>query len=695
MSRSRTANRTDRRYKAVLTIGYLAITVAVLGAFLSPATDYELDIYAATPTVFWLGLGVAVATSLFVSFYAPRGYLSTASLVLGGSSMLAASALPLMRGYVYIGTGDAMTHLGWVRDIINTSFSPFGLFYPGLHTVSIAFHRLVGFSPNRSIMFFVLCVIAAYFVFVPLCVRSITGQDGPMLIGVFAAFLVLPLNQVATHYSAHPITDTVLLSPIVLYVLVQYLLASPDPDADARPGAFDSIPTVSLLLAVVSIAVVLYHPQQAANTIILFGTISAVQFAAHRYGASGRIRAHRTLYGQTTFLVIAFFVWAGSRDTFRRAFGTILTEIAGLVLEGSDDAAQIVQQRGGSLSAIGASATELFLKLFFVSALFAALVALLMLISLLGDNDQFDPDTTGLLRYFSVGLIVLVPYSFAFFVGVASNLFFRNLGFIMAIATILGAIAIHRYVAALSEMVAPERIRLATVMVLGFMLVLSTAVLFPSPYIFQASGHVSDDRMSGYQTAFEHQNDSVDIYSVREGPWRFRDAIAGVENVDSSRYSDQGYYGDNITHLRDLSPEDRYFLYTGASVAEEIEVFRQLRFSSEQFGSLSRQPGVSRVQTSDEVFLYYVNSNNTTAPESSTSMRSPAPSTDAGSGLDGDPDSDPSADVEAGPSTGTEVGSGAGTDIRPPRADGDTRPAAGVISHMPFVTPLGSRFGGV
>ena len=618
MSGTDTANRAGRRYKAVLAIGYLALAVAVLGAYLSPATDYEVDIYAATPAVFWLGLGVALAVSLFVSFYAPRGYLSTASLVLGGSGMLAAASLPMIRGYYYMGTGDSLTHLGWVRDVLGGTLSPYGLFYPGLHTTAIFFRRLIGFSTNRALLFFVVCIMLSFFVFVPLCVRAITGQDGAMLVGVFAAFLVLPLNQIATHYDPHPITDNVLFSPLMLYLLVQYLLAAPD--AGSRPGTVRSIPTISVLLAVASVAVVIYHPQQAANAIGLFVTVSLVQFAAHRYGAGGRIRAHRTLYGQTTFLSVVFVLWAGTRETFRRAFGTILTEVVGLVLEGSEDAAAIAQQRGGSLAAIGASITEIFLKLFFVSALFAALVALLMLISLLGDNEQFDPNTTALLRYFSVGLFVLVPYSFAFFIGVASNLFFRNLGFIMAIATILGAIAIHRYVAALSEMLAPERIRLVTVLVLGFMLVLSTAVLYPSPYIFRSSGHVSDDRVSGYETAFSHQNRSIEMFGVRQGPWRFRDAVVGVEGVESSRNDDQGYYGENFTRIRELSPSDRYFVYTRADVVRELEVFRGLRFSRQQFDSLSNQPGLHRIQASDGVYLYYVEGieNDSTVPNRGT-----------------------------------------------------------------------------
>ena len=631
MSTIDTTNVARRRSKAVLTVGYLVLVIAVLGAYLSPAQEYEVSIYQGTPMVFWLGLGVTMLVSLFVSFYAPRGYLSTAGLVLGGLSMVSVLSLPLMRGYSFLGTGDSMTHLGWVRDILEGTLHPLGLFYPGLHTVSIFFYEVVGLSQKRSVMFFVVCMFLVFLVFIPLCVRAISGQDGAMLIGVFAAFLLLPINQVATHISAHPITDAVLFSPVLLYLLVQFLLATPNAFG-ARQGAFGSIPTVGVLLALASIAIVVYHPQQAANTILLFATISAVQFACRRYGFGDRIHEHRPLYGQTTLLVAVFFLWAFPRERFVRAFGTILGEVAGFFLGGSDDAAAIVQQRGGSLSAIGASTTELFLKMFFVSALFAALVALLMLISLLGDNEEFDPDTTGLLRYFSVGLIVLVPYSFAFFIGVASNLFFRNLGFIMVITTILGAIAIYRYVAVLSEIVAPERIRLATVAVLGFMIVLSAAVYFPSPYMYQASGHVTDERFDGHEAAFEHQAVEVGIYSVRSGPWRFRNAIVGVEGVDSSRNDQQGYYGTNLTDVRTLSGEDRYFIYSKADVVRETNIFNGLRFTEAQFNALDYQPGVHRIQANGDVYLYYIEGagNNSTVGDRAavaTPTTSPAPTT--------------------------------------------------------------------
>jgi hypothetical protein len=602
-----TADQTSWQHKTALIIGYLAITTAVLGAYLSPATGYEVNIYTATPAVFWLGLGVAMVMALFASFYAPRGYLSIAGLILGGSSMIATASLPLMRGYYYLGTGDSLTHLGWVQDILAGRLSPFELFYPGLHTVSIFFHQIIGLNITRSIMLFVTCIILTYFIFVPLCIRAITGQDGALLIGVFAAFLLLALNQIATHISAHPITDAVFFSPLILYLLVQYLLTTPE-TSDPPSKLLVSISSTRVLLAASLVAIILYHPQQAANLLLLFATISTVQFGARRYSLSDPMRAHQTLYKQTTLLAALFVAWVAWRGKFRRTLGTVLTEVVGLVLESSNDTAAIVQQRGGSLAAIGASTANIFLKLFFISSLFAALVALLMLVSLLGDDGRSDPNTVSLLQYFSIGLAVLVPYSFAFFIGVASSLFFRNLGFIMVITTLLGAIAIHRYMTVLSVMFTPEWIRLATVIIFGFMLVLSTAVLYPSPYIFQASGHVSDNRISGYETAFTHQNESVLMYGARDGPWRFRDAIVGVAGVESSRYNQQGYYGKNLTDIRAQSNEDRYFVYSKANVRREIKIFRGLRFSRKQFNSLSRQPGIHRIQASSEVYLYYINS---------------------------------------------------------------------------------------
>ncbi|PSQ22063.1 hypothetical protein BRD01_10415 [Halobacteriales archaeon QS_8_65_32] len=593
-------DRSGRRRTVALVVGYVALAGATVSAYAAPTTGFEVSVYEGTPLSVWLLLGVALTVALLVACYAPGTRLGFAGLVLGGGAVGLVTALPLVRGYYFYGAGDGLTHLGWVSDISSGVLNPFALFYPGLHTVTVFVSRLAGVPATRALLLVVCAIALSFFLFVPLCVRAITGRPGAATVGAFVAFCLLPLNHIATHYmEPHPITQAILLSPLALYLLVQYVLC--------EDSLFDRLLTkTGVLLALASVSVVLYHPQQAANLFILFVTVSGVQAGCRLLRCGGEIRAHRPLYGQTAWLGVVFVGWAAGRETFVAAFSGVARELAGYLLAGSTAAATVVSQRGSSLSAIGASTAELFAKLLLVPSVFAALAAFVMLTSLLGRTETTEPETTALCRYVTAGLIVLVPYSLAFFVGSVSKLFFRNLGFVMVLVAILGAIALFRLAGLLAERSLPAVGYPATTLLLGAALVFSMVVVFPSPYVYMASGHVTDDRAGGYETLFAHQAADTATYGVRTGPWRYRHAIAGVTGTATSRYAERAIRGENLSRARALASADRYFVLSRPDVARETGVYEGLRYSESQLESLEREPGIHLVQANGAVTVYRI-----------------------------------------------------------------------------------------
>ena len=56
--------------KTLLGIGFFALAIGVAAAYTEPATGYELSIYTETPTLFWVGAGVATVVALSVSLFA-------------------------------------------------------------------------------------------------------------------------------------------------------------------------------------------------------------------------------------------------------------------------------------------------------------------------------------------------------------------------------------------------------------------------------------------------------------------------------------------------------------------------------------------------------------------------------------------------------------------------------------------------
>ena len=589
-----------RRSLLALTVGYAALAGAGLRAYTAPASGFELSIYEGTPLSVWVLLGVALTLSLLVSFQLSGSRLGTAGVVLGGGSVGLVTALPLVRGYRFYGAGDGLTHVGWASDVASGTLDPFGLFYPALHTLTVFFAELLGIGVMRAMLLVVLAITVSFLVFVPLCAGVITGRTEAAYVGAFVAFCLLPINHIATHYmEPHPVTQAVLLSPLVLYLCIQYILC--EFSLSEAP-----LTRTGVLLAIGAVSLVLYHPQQAANTLVLFATIAAVQAGCRLFRCGGEIRAHRPLYGQVIWLALFFTGWAAGRETFVGAIEGVTSELAGYLLAGSADAASVVSQRGDSLGQIGASTTELFAKLLFVPTVFAALTAVVMTTSLLGRSETTEPETTALLRYFSAGLFVLVPYSLVFFIGSVSKLFFRNLGFVMVLVSIVGAITVFRLRRLLANRFSPAVGYPAMTLFLGAALVLSMVVVFPSPYVYMGSGHVSDDRLEGYETAFSHQALDTDIYGVRGGPWRYRQATAGVTGVATSRYEDRAIWGETLSRVRALAEEDRYFLLTDPDVRLETGVYEGLRYSKAQFRSLARQPGIHVVQYNGEATLYRI-----------------------------------------------------------------------------------------
>jgi len=193
----------------------------------------------------------------------------------------------------------------------------------------------------------------------------------------------------------------------------------------------------------------------------------------------------------------------------------------------------------------------------------------------------------------------------------------------MVLVTVLGAIALYRLAGLLSDRFSPAVGYPATTLFLGAALVLSMVVVFPSPYVYIGSGHVTDDRVSGYETLFSHQAPDTEIYGVREGPWRYRHATAGVTGTETSRYEERVIWGENLSRARTLTREDRYFLVTQADIERETGIYEGLRYSKSQFGSLSRQPGIHRVQTNGEVTVYRVEARAPSRDRSSSSGEPP------------------------------------------------------------------------
>lgn len=587
---SRTAS---PRETGLLTIGFFALTGAVFVAHNSPASGYEVSLYTATPTTVWILFGLAFIISLILALRTSVTWLRRLSLGLGGGTAMAFVGMPVLRGYRFISGGDALTHLGWARGIRAGGIHPTELRYPGFHTSSILFSRTMDVELTHAMMLVIVALFGLFFLFVAMSTSLVFESAYSSTLGAFSAFLLLPITTLSTHIPPHAMSQAILFSSVLIYLFLKYVRSE-------RPLL--SISGIGGLFAITSISLVLYHPQLAAHLLVVFVGVCGVQFLYRRLDPTHLIANHRPVYGQTALLTAAFVVWAVNHELIRDVARFHLISTIEYVLGGRESAGGSVDTQAASLVEIGGSLMEIVLKLLGPALFFCALAVFLVVWTL--HDDGLRQRTHGVIHYFVIALVGLVGLFAIYYFGSTGDMYFRVFGFSMLLVAIMGAVALAHGIDVLSTDRSSDGVHLLLVLGFGVLLVVSLGTVFPSPFIYDNSPHVTDQSMSGHEIAFEHGEDDVRFVGIRSGPNRHADALN--QEHDRTRIH-EGISGEEIEEgIASQYSEDRYLVVDQLDRDRELIAYRQLRYTEAQIDSIESQSGVNRVQSSGELEVYYV-----------------------------------------------------------------------------------------
>jgi hypothetical protein len=586
--------------RLALLVGFGGLALGIRAAHAAPATGYELSIYRATPTLFWVGVALALAVAVPVVLTADPGSLtSRSSYVLGYLAVVSTLALPLLRNYRFFGAGDSLSHMGFAHAIDAGALDPERFLYPGVHTTGLLFEELTGVALPRAFEFVVLLFFVVYLLFVPLCVGLLTERRLGLAVGALAGLLLLPLNNVSVHPVVHPSSQAILFIPLVLYLVLRY--ADDRLPGGTRSGLAGRATGVGVLLAVATLASILLHPQQALNLVVLLGTLTGVQLLVRRRRGDHPLAGDRSFALQTVVLAGAWSIWSIRHERVGGAIGGVLT---GLFDAGG--AGDEVTQRAGSLQQVGGSVPELFVKLFLVSAVFLGLTGLLFL-AVLRRRETPPGPRVARRRYLLAALVPVGGLFAVFFVASVTTQYFRYLGFLMVVATVLGAVALTEGAARLEASLPPGTGRALLVMGLVLALALQLPATFKSPYIYQDNSQVTEMELSGYETAFAGREASVPFVGVRGGAERFvEEFYLPTSNVSATFPGIEAVVPAPVFN-RNLSTyydSRRYLPVDRGDYVREVRLYRGFRYSRQGFRALETAPGIDRVQSNGEFRVY-------------------------------------------------------------------------------------------
>jgi len=320
---------------------------------------------------------------------------------------------------------------------------------------------------------------------------------------------------------------------------------------------------------------------------------------------------------EVTVFGIAFWLWVRTREAFWSALEAVYS-----IPFTDTTPAETTVTRSYSLTEVGGSLPEVFMKLFFVSMLFALLTVCAAVLEFSRQKgrlrsqsgiDTVSPDGGTVrtnLGYVFVGLIAIGGVFTIYVFGGISDQYFRQLGMLMVFASILGSIALGRGLTAIASRRSVTAGRWAVGSVIILCLVLTMPIVFASPYIYTGSDHVPKTQMDGYETTFDYQSEAIAFDNVRSSTSRYGHAVQGRDVPTEAYYArDTPGVPDHFNNhsLASFYEEPTYVPVTETDRTLDPILWKGFRFSRADFRYLETDPEIDRVQSNGGYELYLIN----------------------------------------------------------------------------------------
>lgn len=592
----------------LLLIGYVSIAVAIAIAYSNPATSYELSIYQQTPLIFWIGTLLSLTISVIIAFITIAPRVRATALSLGSLSMIVIVLLPVIRNYYYIGEGDGLGHLGIALDINEGHVSLLESLYPASHLLSVTLHNIAGIEIRSGLMILLAVFITVFILFVSLTARLFSNDKWIVSVATFSSLLLLPVNHFTGSMHPHTSSYTMFFIPLVIYLFIIF--------KDENHKGY------TVLFVSSMIGIILLHPQLAANLLILFSVIAILQLIVKTTPKSHRLSiGERKIYTPLAFMGVVFWLWT---EGLGKVSGNIQRPLARFLAYDERETGGNARAAVPSLETAGGSIEEVLIKLFFIGVLYCIFSSVLMTASLTellrdrsnrlykyGKQVAFSTSSSNLtIIYLTCGFTAIVGVFLVYLLANQSTQYFRHQSFLMVIVTIIGSLSLGQILKIIDKNVNQKVITTGVCSLFVVFLLLSVPVVHVSPYIYQESQHVPESQLDGYETAFEHQDETIPFAYIRSKTYRYHDAITGERKVSSFRQAEPAtppYHFSEQGSLRSYYEEQTYLAVTIRDRTRDRDLHRGVRYTREDYEHFDKETGIDRVQDNGGFTLYRIN----------------------------------------------------------------------------------------
>jgi len=601
-------------------MGLICLVVSLLYIKGSYAEGYEISIYDAYSCIFWIsmiGLLFLGIVMLILCSCSKQKYVSVIGPIIIFAYYMILISLRSMRGYPFADPQDLNLHASQLYDIVNSGHVGSTNFYPVLNLFSESLRMLSGLPQTWTADVTTIATIVVFLL--PMYLLASIVFRHRITSAVCLGFAAIPIFGYGYYY--HPSISSVLLVPLILFLLHQSIFA---PSSKKR--------SYLVLLTPVALCEPLYHPMTCLMIII-----ALLLFAFYRLVCSGFRKENGFMLSFSKFysspefkiglmLALVTLIWSLGfyhiQQNIRIIYATVF-ENDGLSVYALT--ADLVTEAGLTIPQL----VNLYINTYGAFTLYLLPTAILLLILVLsGKFRRYLVKNNPIGQYLFVFTMLVGFSAIMFFTQVAEANLIRIFRVPIILSALLGGFVstmiITYFYKMCSSKVKKGIVLCCAVIYLISLVCLSTLCFYPSPWISQPNYQVTQMELSATGWVFENTPRGSIL-----GDYNIRATYVPAYHIQK-RFFSQQEYGDKImmtdksyipTHfgydrqstLYDALYGQRTLILTGKkdlvfrdAFPENVRMKFKRIYDLEDFNRLDQDPTVNCVYRSGECSIHLI-----------------------------------------------------------------------------------------
>jgi hypothetical protein len=585
----------------LLIISFLLLGVSLIITWLNPAVTYEVSIFLSTPKIYW----VSLLFSLFIGFFIVIKFnLSDENRIYKNSALLllfiafaSFLALWIIRGYYLWCSGDPLTHLGKIKDILLTGYIEKDNIYPITHIFVAQICDIFNINPIIPHKYLPLYFGLLYLVFMCLFAKVIFSDKKKAMFGLLVA--IIPMGGWFLNLTPNHLANLTL--PLAFFLVFKNI--------DNKKYEW------SILLLFMCFFITIFHPVPSLALLLILLALSP-PILTFMERITNRFHKHNPNFEKMSSMVVAIilFVWFTTWVSSFYVWDHTIKNIYTLLTEGAPTKLDALVADAVYAHSYGYSVIEQFLKVYGGLCIYLLLTAIGFILLWKKVKQNKVSLTDQKLIMLSIPLTLIIT-----FMGL---LYFINIDlfgpgrleiYVIMLSTIVVGYVLFEYIKSGPGLKRETCVSLFLVI----LFVIAGSNIYPSRYILGANWQITRTEVNGMDLLL-HSKGKLPITSLSIAPKRYADAILTKDERSKLKVSwkvpDElkipfhfGY--DEGINLGDHYDEDIYMVLTSRDRTLYKEVFPEiehLRFTDDDFAEVENDNTITKFYANGGFDSYYI-----------------------------------------------------------------------------------------